>query len=48
VTLYYNTFVEVGQSQNLNVWAAIMQLVVNSLKVKNLPQTALHASSLTP
>ena len=36
VTLYYNVLQDVGQTQNLNIWAATMQLAINAYKTKNL------------
>jgi hypothetical protein len=36
LTLYYNVFEEVGASQTMNVWAAVMQLSINAFKLKDL------------
>lgn len=36
VTVFFNTFEEVGRSQKLNIWAAAMQLAVNAFKIKDM------------
>jgi hypothetical protein len=40
ITLYYNTFEEVGTTQQVNVWAAVYQQAINAFKLKDLELSA--------
>ena len=38
ITLYYNTPVEVGNVQYVNMWSAAMQVAINAFKIKDLQE----------